>query len=85
MCLRSSLFCGISVVKGEIRKLKDDIKEKNEQIALLGKQIEDSIIPSHTKMNSLEMSQVSFLLPQLDWLYHVVDGVPPPYMCSFSY
>lgn len=44
-------------INDEIRKLKDDIKAKNEQIALLGKQIEDSIIPSPTKMDSLEISQ----------------------------
>ncbi|GMN55926.1 hypothetical protein TIFTF001_025041 [Ficus carica] len=44
-------------INDEIRKLKDDIKAKNEQIVLLGKRIEDSFIPSHTKMDSLEMSQ----------------------------
>ncbi|XP_024018836.1 kinesin-like protein KIN-7K, chloroplastic isoform X2 [Morus notabilis] len=42
----------------EIRKLKDEIKAKNEQIALVEKQIEDSTIPSHKKMDSLDMSQV---------------------------
>jgi hypothetical protein len=51
----------------EIKKLKDEIKEKNEQIALLEKQIADSINASHNKMDQLELSQVSlaFLLVAL--------------------
>ncbi|KAE8125316.1 hypothetical protein FH972_020140 [Carpinus fangiana] len=51
----------------EIKKLKDEIREKNEQIALLEKQIADSINASHNKMDQLELSQsVSVLMEQLN-------------------
>lgn len=51
----------------EIKKLKDEIKEKNEQIALLEKQIADSINASHNQMDKLELSQsVSVLMEQLN-------------------
>lgn len=43
-----------------MRKLKEEIKAKNEQIALLEKQIVDSFVASQNKMDSLEISQVSF-------------------------
>lgn len=42
-----------------MRKLKEEIKAKNEQIAFLEKQIA-VIIASQNKMDSLEISQVSF-------------------------
>lgn len=47
--------------------MKDEIKEKNEQIAFLDKQIADSINASHNTMDQLELSQVSlaFLLVAL--------------------
>lgn len=45
--------------KVELQKLNDEIKGKNEQIAFLEKQIADSIVASHNKMNKLEISQVS--------------------------
>lgn len=48
------------VFKVEMKKLSDDIKVKNEQIALLEKQIANSIMTSHNKMDNLEVSQVSF-------------------------
>jgi centromeric protein E len=42
-----------------MKKLSDEIKEKNEQIALLEKQIADSIMASHNSLANLEASQVS--------------------------
>lgn len=42
-----------------MRKLKEEIKAKNEQIDLLEKQIADYIIASQNKMDSLEISHVS--------------------------
>lgn len=50
-----------------MKRLKDEIKEKNEQIALLEKQISDSINASHNKMDNFELSQVNlaFLLVAL--------------------
>lgn len=51
----------------EIRKLNDEIKGKNEQIALLEKQITDSTVASHHKMDNLEISQsFSELMEQLN-------------------
>ncbi|KAK9290950.1 hypothetical protein L1049_009130 [Liquidambar formosana] len=51
----------------EIRKLNDEIKGKNEQIALLEKQIADSIISSHNNMDKLEVSQsIAELVGQLN-------------------
>lgn len=51
----------------EMRKLNDEIKGKNEQIALLEKQIADSIAASHNKMDKLEISQsISELVGQLN-------------------
>ena len=47
------------VFKVEMQKLNDEIKGKNEQIALLEKQIAESIIISHDKMGKHEVSQVS--------------------------
>lgn len=41
----------------EIKKLRDEIKGKNEQIALLEKQIADSIMTSHNTMDNSEVSQ----------------------------
>lgn len=50
-----------------MKRLKDEIKEKNEQISLLEKKISDSINASHNKMDVLELSQVNlaFLLVAL--------------------
>lgn len=45
--------------KVEIKKLRDEIKGKNDQIALLEKQIADSIMTSHNTMDNSEVSQVS--------------------------
>lgn len=51
----------------EMKNLKDEIKVKNEQIALLEKQIADSINASQNKMDTLELSQsVSLLMAQLN-------------------
>ncbi|XP_059428095.1 kinesin-like protein KIN-7K, chloroplastic [Corylus avellana] len=51
----------------EMKRLKDEIKEKNEQIAFLDKQIADSINASHNQMDQLELSQsVSVLMEQLN-------------------
>ncbi|KAH9737634.1 kinesin-like protein KIN-7K [Citrus sinensis] len=41
----------------EIKKLRDEIKGKNDQIALLEKQIADSIMTSHNTMDNSEVSQ----------------------------
>lgn len=41
----------------EIKKLRDEIKGKSEQIALLEKQIADSIMTSHNTMDNSEVSQ----------------------------
>lgn len=43
-------------IHAEIRKLNDEIRRKNEQIALLEKQIDDSIISSNDKMDNGEAS-----------------------------
>ncbi|KAF8019827.1 hypothetical protein BT93_G0501 [Corymbia citriodora subsp. variegata] len=51
----------------EMKKLNDEIKVKNEQIALLEKQIADSIIASHDKMGKHEVSQhIADLVAQLN-------------------
>ena len=42
-----------------MKRLSDEIREKNEQIALIEKQIADSIMVSHNKMDKSEISQVS--------------------------
>lgn len=47
-------------MKLEMQKLKDEIKAKNEQIALLEKKIADLLIVSPTKLDQMEISQVSF-------------------------
>lgn len=46
-------------MKMEMRKLKDEIKAKNGQIALLEKKIAESFIVSPNKLDQLEISQVS--------------------------
>lgn len=51
-----------------MRKVKDEIRAKNEQIALLEKQIEESLISSHSKMDSMEISEVSLAFALMDWL-----------------
>lgn len=51
-------FCSF-LFKAEIRKLNDEIRRKNEQIALLEKRIDDSVLSSHDKMDNVEASQVS--------------------------
>ncbi|KDP34477.1 hypothetical protein JCGZ_12760 [Jatropha curcas] len=51
----------------EMKRLRDEIKVKNEQIALLEKQITDSIMTSESKMDKLEMSQtIAELTEQLN-------------------
>lgn len=51
----------------EIRKLSDEIKGKSEQIALLEKQIADSILTCHNKMDKSEVSQsIAELVAQLN-------------------
>ncbi|XP_021619419.1 kinesin-like protein KIN-7K, chloroplastic isoform X2 [Manihot esculenta] len=51
----------------EMKRLNDEIKVKTEQIALLEKQITDSIVVSHNKMDKLEVSQtVAELMEQLN-------------------
>ncbi|XP_041024440.1 kinesin-like protein KIN-7K, chloroplastic [Juglans microcarpa x Juglans regia] len=51
----------------EIKSLKDEIMAKNEQIALVEKQIADSIIASHNRMDNLELSHsVSEMMAQLN-------------------
>ncbi|KAH8504915.1 hypothetical protein H0E87_012233 [Populus deltoides] len=51
----------------EMKKLSDEIKVKNEQIALLEKQIADSIMTSHNSMANLEASQtIAELTAQLN-------------------
>lgn len=51
----------------EMKKLNDEINVKNEQIALLEKQIADSIVASHDKMGKHEVSQhITDLMAQLN-------------------
>lgn len=52
-------ICSPFGMKVEMKRLNDEIKVKTEQIALLEKQITDSIVVSHNKMDKLEVSQVS--------------------------
>ncbi|KAK2647316.1 hypothetical protein Ddye_014805 [Dipteronia dyeriana] len=59
----------------EIRMLRDEIKGKNVQIALLEKQIADSILASQNKMDSSKVSQVSlasFIITMVTWLIPVL-------------
>lgn len=58
-----------------MRKLNDEIKGKNEQIAILDKQIADSIAASHNKMDKLEISQVSSLFTFLYKLYRMIASL----------
>ncbi|KAH7854696.1 hypothetical protein Vadar_016880 [Vaccinium darrowii] len=54
-------------IHAEIRKLNDEIRRKNEQIALLEKRIDDSVLSSHDKMDNVEASQtVAELMEQLN-------------------
>ncbi|KAL5545429.1 hypothetical protein UlMin_005116 [Ulmus minor] len=53
-------------INEEMRKLKDEIKVKNEQIALIEKRISDSIPASHNTMDSSEISQIAELKAQLN-------------------
>lgn len=54
-------------IQEEIRKLNDEINRKNEQIALLEKQIADSILASDEKLENLEESQsLAELMAQLN-------------------
>ncbi|XP_058204815.1 kinesin-like protein KIN-7K, chloroplastic [Rhododendron vialii] len=54
-------------ILAEIRKLNDEIRRKNEQIALLEKQIDDSIISSNDKMDNGEASlALAELMEQLN-------------------
>lgn len=45
-------------MKDEMAKLNGEIKRKNEQIALLEKQIACSVISSHDNLDKLELSEV---------------------------
>lgn len=54
--------CVPFVFKVQIKRLKDEIKRKNEQIALLEKHIADSILSSHDRIDNVEASLVSFSL-----------------------
>ncbi|KAL2464120.1 Kinesin-like protein [Forsythia ovata] len=51
-------FFGQETPLAEMSKLNDEIHRKNEQIASLGRQIADSIVPSHDKKDNFEESQV---------------------------
>uniref|UniRef100_A0A2P2LDK2 Kinesin-like protein n=1 Tax=Rhizophora mucronata TaxID=61149 RepID=A0A2P2LDK2_RHIMU len=54
-------------VHEEMKKLSEEIKVKNDQIALLENQITDSIMSSHNKMGKLEISQtIAELTAQLN-------------------
>ncbi|XWS43269.1 hypothetical protein CRYUN_Cryun16bG0088500 [Craigia yunnanensis] len=54
-------------IQVEMKKLSGEIRGKNEQIALLEKQIADSIMVSHKKMDKSEISQyIAELLAQLN-------------------
>ncbi|XP_022766846.1 kinesin-like protein KIN-7K, chloroplastic isoform X1 [Durio zibethinus] len=54
-------------IQAEMKKLSDEIRGKNEQIALLEKQIADSIMVSHTEMDKSEISQsIAELVAQLN-------------------
>ncbi|OMO73015.1 hypothetical protein CCACVL1_17494 [Corchorus capsularis] len=54
-------------IQVEIRRLSDEVRGKNEQIALLEKQIADSILVSHTKMDKSEISRsIAELVAQLN-------------------
>lgn len=51
------MSCIFFLIQAEIRNLKEEIHQKNNQIASLQKQIEDSTIPPGEK-DKLEESQV---------------------------
>ncbi|EOY09550.1 P-loop containing nucleoside triphosphate hydrolases superfamily protein isoform 1 [Theobroma cacao] len=54
-------------IQVEMKKLSDEIRGKSEQIALLEKQIADSIMVSHNKMDKSEISQsIAELVAQLN-------------------
>ncbi|XVF07408.1 hypothetical protein REPUB_Repub06bG0136200 [Reevesia pubescens] len=54
-------------IQVEIKKLSDEIRGKNEQIALLEKQIANSIMVSHNQMDKSEISQsIAELVAQLN-------------------
>ncbi|CAA3002512.1 kinesin KIN-7K, chloroplastic isoform X1 [Olea europaea subsp. europaea] len=54
-------------IQAEIRKLNEEMWRKNEQIASLGKQIADCIVPSHDKKDNFEETQsMSELMEQLN-------------------
>ena len=65
-----------------MKKLKDEMKAKNEQIALIEKQIEASISSSQHTMDTFHLSQVSLALPLSGWLYSAVVFPPSVYMCD---
>lgn len=68
-----------------MRKLKDEMKAKNDQIALLEKQIEDSIFSAQHKMDTFDVSQVSFALSLSGWLYISVVFFPSSNMCGIFF
>lgn len=76
------IFCfSLFSFKLEIRKLSDEIKGKSEQIALLEKQIADSIMTCHNKMDKSEVSQVS--LVSLLFADHFCLFIENPVLCFF--
>ena len=66
-----------------MRKVKDEIRAKNAQIALLEKQIEESLISSHRKMDSLEISEVSLAFSLMDWLNSFDFVIFSLFMCIY--
>lgn len=58
-CARELHTYGSSTIKSEMKRLKDDINTKSQQIALLEKKIADA---SPNKMTDLEIMRVSSLI-----------------------
>lgn len=65
-----------------MRKLKDEIMAKNEQIALLERQIADSLISSHNKMDTVELSQASLAPSHCDCSFPFSRS---PNLCSLFF
>lgn len=64
-----------------MKNLKDEIMGKNEQIALLEKQITDSIVASHKKIDSFELSNVSLVSLLVVAFYFL----PSPNLCCMLF
>ena len=54
------LTCFLFEFQDEMRKLREEIRSKSEQIAFLEKQIADTATSNYDKMDKSELSQVSF-------------------------